>query len=656
MTEPREGECRDISPGGMFILTPRPSPRGALIRFECAADVADDYFRGTGRVVWQRNKSDPRGPAGMGVRFVRLEADGREAVERIVERALIERQRNRTDSDRRTSSGPPPRVRASDTAAQPFAILATPGEPSPGTRQIIDSALMRRSPTLRGVAATRPESSPPQPKAAPRSPLPPSPLPASPTVEVAANKPISSSPPARASRAPADPSPWPSPRPPPRSPLPPRPAAATRRNAGPSPLLPRSLSPGAATGTLRERLDRTRRGASLGSNGPAAPERSVPLSPTGDSSRPPPESLSARTGHPGAGDSDRPSRVTSDRPPGPGRTDDLRAQAARPVAPGSDPGERAPSATTVREAASRVTLPSGDDEHALDETPFMLPDVDRHSEGSRWMLWVILGTGLAAAAGLARVFGGGTVGAGQEVVSHPEPAPSPAASAPKAPPAPLPAPAAAAPASAAPTHAAHAGQPAASAPTLGSGSSQALAPPNNEPPRGSSAGSSSTHEAPHAPPSGVPHTSSHGPARAAQTTALSGVEPSQPPRASAPSPAPPEPSPTPAPAIQPSAPPQAPPAARPAPAAADAPQARLQQALDCLSRGDNDCVVRVLKDKASSARELELLIATYRAMGEQPRAERAMNRYLESYPAGSHAVEYRRLLKRQAPAAEGTPP
>lgn len=82
----------------------------------------------------------------------------------------------------------------------------------------------------------------------------------------------------------------------------------------------------------------------------------------------------------------------------------------------------------------------------------------------------------------------------------------------------------------------------------------------------------------------------------------------------------------------------------------------MAQALECLARGDNRCVIRALEDKASSARELELLIETYRAVGSTPRAERQIERYLARFPDGQRAAEYKRLLERRAPGASTTPP
>ena len=86
MLDLREAECRDLSLGGMFVATARPSPRGGLIRFECESNAEGESFRGTARVVWQRSKPDPRGPAGMGVRFVHLEPASRESLSKLVAR------------------------------------------------------------------------------------------------------------------------------------------------------------------------------------------------------------------------------------------------------------------------------------------------------------------------------------------------------------------------------------------------------------------------------------------------------------------------------------------------------------------------------------------------------------------------------------------
>ncbi|MFI5308084.1 MAG: hypothetical protein ACHQ53_12060 [Polyangiales bacterium] len=85
----------------------------------------------------------------------------------------------------------------------------------------------------------------------------------------------------------------------------------------------------------------------------------------------------------------------------------------------------------------------------------------------------------------------------------------------------------------------------------------------------------------------------------------------------------------------------------------------MQQALACLSRGDNACVIQALENKAASADEIELLVATYRSLGDVPKATREMHRYLERFPTGRRAGEYDLVLQRQsgepAPKASESP-
>jgi hypothetical protein len=76
----------------------------------------------------------------------------------------------------------------------------------------------------------------------------------------------------------------------------------------------------------------------------------------------------------------------------------------------------------------------------------------------------------------------------------------------------------------------------------------------------------------------------------------------------------------------------------------------MDAALSCLTAGDNACVVAALAGKAKSARELELLIETYRAMGQTSTAEPVMARYVELFPQERSANNYRRMLERRAGA------
>jgi hypothetical protein len=73
-----------------------------------------------------------------------------------------------------------------------------------------------------------------------------------------------------------------------------------------------------------------------------------------------------------------------------------------------------------------------------------------------------------------------------------------------------------------------------------------------------------------------------------------------------------------------------------------------------LSKGDNACVLSTL-GSSSGARELELLIETYRATGDTSSAEAAMRRYLQLHPDGKRASQYRRALGIVAPLPEPKP-
>jgi len=73
----------------------------------------------------------------------------------------------------------------------------------------------------------------------------------------------------------------------------------------------------------------------------------------------------------------------------------------------------------------------------------------------------------------------------------------------------------------------------------------------------------------------------------------------------------------------------------------------MQAAMECLTTGDNTCAVNALEGKARNAQELELLIETYRTLGNSAKAERWMNAYVEKYPGERRANTYRRQLERR---------
>ncbi len=75
-------ECSmNISATGMFIGCREPQPAGSVLDFKFALDDGDQLIRGYGEVMWARRRDDgPERPAGMGVRFLHLDAESRELI------------------------------------------------------------------------------------------------------------------------------------------------------------------------------------------------------------------------------------------------------------------------------------------------------------------------------------------------------------------------------------------------------------------------------------------------------------------------------------------------------------------------------------------------------------------------------------------------
>lgn len=76
----------NLSQTGMFLAAERPKPPGSILDFEF--QLGDDLalVRGRGEVVWTRREGQGENqPAGMGVRFFRMDETGKDVIRRIVE-------------------------------------------------------------------------------------------------------------------------------------------------------------------------------------------------------------------------------------------------------------------------------------------------------------------------------------------------------------------------------------------------------------------------------------------------------------------------------------------------------------------------------------------------------------------------------------------
>ena len=75
------------------------------------------------------------------------------------------------------------------------------------------------------------------------------------------------------------------------------------------------------------------------------------------------------------------------------------------------------------------------------------------------------------------------------------------------------------------------------------------------------------------------------------------------------------------------------------------PEEALAQAYQCVTSGDNACVIRVLEGgQARSPAALALLIETYRAMDDLPAARRYMRAFVARYPDDPRTSRYRPML------------
>ncbi len=82
-----EHHSYDVSRGGMFIKTSSPFPSGTLLKFEVRIAEEQRVLQGVGRVVWKREADGATEdePAGMGIKFIKIDDASRDVIERLVE-------------------------------------------------------------------------------------------------------------------------------------------------------------------------------------------------------------------------------------------------------------------------------------------------------------------------------------------------------------------------------------------------------------------------------------------------------------------------------------------------------------------------------------------------------------------------------------------
>ena len=81
-----ENHSHDVSRGGIFVKTPTPFAPGTLLKFEIRLAGDKSVISGVGRVVWKREppQASTDRPAGMGVKFIKVDDASRSVIDRLV--------------------------------------------------------------------------------------------------------------------------------------------------------------------------------------------------------------------------------------------------------------------------------------------------------------------------------------------------------------------------------------------------------------------------------------------------------------------------------------------------------------------------------------------------------------------------------------------
>lgn len=126
-----DGQCINISIGGMFVHTGAPRPPGTLVRFELP--LSDDRsIRGLGEVVWQQRATAPS--MGVGIKFRFLEQRDRQQIFKLVSQHIKARLERESE----------PRQRPGDEV-EPAAPESRAFAPSDASGEIIETVAIDTS-------------------------------------------------------------------------------------------------------------------------------------------------------------------------------------------------------------------------------------------------------------------------------------------------------------------------------------------------------------------------------------------------------------------------------------------------------------------------------------------------------------------------------
>jgi uncharacterized protein (TIGR02266 family) len=177
-----ENHSHDVSRGGMFIKTPSPFPPGTLLKFEVKIAGEQRLIQGVGRVVWRRDTSDSatERPAGMGIKFIKLDDKSKQVIESLVEKRRDEDSTFELGAKGPVSGAPartPERQVADDAPTQMVFPEGPSNPPLPEDRtmvkqaaELLQEALREAGGSIHDIEEAPPKKQPAEPEPAHRIP------------------------------------------------------------------------------------------------------------------------------------------------------------------------------------------------------------------------------------------------------------------------------------------------------------------------------------------------------------------------------------------------------------------------------------------------------------------------------------------------------
>jgi len=114
-----ENHAYDVSRGGIYIKTSTPFQPGTLLKFEIRLASDQPVIAGVGRVVWKRDAKQSMSdlPAGMGVKFIKIDEPSRMVIDRLANSRADAGKAFEAEAEGTGASEPPPSVsmRAADS-------------------------------------------------------------------------------------------------------------------------------------------------------------------------------------------------------------------------------------------------------------------------------------------------------------------------------------------------------------------------------------------------------------------------------------------------------------------------------------------------------------------------------------------------------------